>query len=141
MKLFYTFLFAFLSLTSWSQTIDSQLSKSYSKEEITQIKESNSLPLFEFALTHACYLIDTPQVKDVSNFQTIQLSKNTNIPMEISKEPIVFTDLGLKILDKTQYFLVANTNKILVVKSRNILSLEMQNQKKWNEYYTLAFFY
>jgi hypothetical protein len=130
MKLFYTFLFVFLSLTYWSQTIDSQLSKSYSKEEITQIKESNSLPLFEFALTHACYLIDAPQGKDVSNFQTIQLSKNTNIPMEISKEPIVFTDLGLKILDKTQYFLVANTNKILVVKSRNILSLEMQNQKK-----------
>jgi hypothetical protein len=130
MKQFYTFLFAFLSLTSWSQTIDSQLSKSYSKEEITQIKESNSLPLFEFALTHACYLIDAPQGKDVSNFQTIQLSKNTNIPMEISKEPIVFTDLGLKILDKTQYFLVANTNKILVVKSKNILSLEMQNQKK-----------
>jgi hypothetical protein len=28
--------------------------------------------------------------------------------------------------------LVANTNKILVVKSKNILSLEMQNQKKWN---------
>ena len=130
MKQFYTFLFAFLSLTSWSQTIDSQLSKSYSKEEITQIKESNSLPLFEFALTHACYLIDAPQGKDVSNFQTIQLSKNTNIPMEISKEPIVFTDLGLKILDKTQYFLVANSNKILVVKSKNILSLEMQNQKK-----------
>ena len=130
MKQFYTFLFAFLSLTSWSQTIDSQLSKSYSKEEITQIKESNSLPLLEFALTHACYLIDAPQGKDVSNFQTIQLSKNTNIPMEISKEPIVFTDLGLKILDKTQYFLVANTNKILVVKSKNILSLEMQNQKK-----------
>jgi hypothetical protein len=130
MKQFYTFLFAFLSLTSWSQTIDSQLSKSYSKEEITQIKESNSLPLFEFALTHACYLIDAPQGKDVSNFQTIQLSKNTNIPMEISKEPIVFTDLGLKILDKTQYFLVANSNKILVVKSKNILSLEIQNQKK-----------
>jgi hypothetical protein len=28
--------------------------------------------------------------------------------------------------------LVAKTNKILVVKSKNILSLEMQNQKKWN---------
>jgi hypothetical protein len=27
---------------------------------------------------------------------------------------------------------VINTNKILVVKSKNILSLEMQNQKKWN---------
>ncbi len=130
MKLFYAFLFSFLSLKSWSQTIDSQLSKSYSKEEITQIKESNSLPLFEYALTHACYLIDAPQGKDVANFQTIQLSKNTNIPMEISKEPIVFTDFGLKILDKTQYFLVANTNKILVVKSKNILSIEMQTQKK-----------
>jgi hypothetical protein len=28
--------------------------------------------------------------------------------------------------------LVANSNKILVVKSKNVLSLEMQNQKKWN---------
>ncbi len=140
MKLIYALIFAFLSLQSWSQTLETELSKSYSKEEIVQFKESNSLPLFEFALTHACYLIDAPQGKDVSHFQTIQLTKNTNIPIEISKEPVVFTDLGLKILDKTQYFLVANTNKILVVKSKNILSLEMQNQKKWNEYYTLAFF-
>ena len=124
MKLFYTFLFAFLSLTSWSQTIDSQLSKSYSKEEITQIKESNSLPLFEFALTHACYLIDAPQGKDLSQFDALALPSST------VEKPMNFTDLGLKIIDKTQYFLVANTNKILVVKSKNILSLEMQNQKK-----------
>jgi hypothetical protein len=130
MKLFYTLFFALLSLSSWSQTVETQLSKSYSKEEIAQIKESNSLPLFEFALTHACYLIDAPQGKDVSNFPTIQLSSNPDVPLVISKEPIVFTDFGLKILDRTQYFLVANTNKILVVKSKNILSLEMQNQKK-----------
>lgn len=130
MKLFYTLFFALLSLSSWSQTVETQLSKSYSKEEIAQIKESNSLPLFEFALTHACYLIDAPQGKDVSNFPTIQLSSNSDVPLVISKEPIVFTDFGLKILDRTQYFLVANTNKILVVKSKNILSLEMQNQKK-----------
>lgn len=130
MKLFYTLFFALLSLSSWSQTVETQLSKSYSKEEIAQIKESNSLPLLEFALTHACYLIDAPQGKDVSNFPTIQLSSNPDVPLVISKEPIVFTDFGLKILDRTQYFLVANTNKILVVKSKNILSLEMQNQKK-----------
>lgn len=130
MKLFYTLFFTLLSLSSWSQTVETQLSKSYSKEEIAQIKESNSLPLFEFALTHACYLIDAPQGKDVSNFPTIQLSSNPDVPLVISKEPIVFTDFGLKILDRTQYFLVANTNKILVVKSKNILSLEMQNQKK-----------
>ena len=130
MKLFYTLFFTLLSLSSWSQTVETQLSKSYSKEEIAQIKESNSLPLFEFALTHACYLIDAPQGKDVSNFPTIQLSSNPDVPLVISKEPIVFTDFGLKILDRTQYFLVANTNKILVVKSKNILSLEMQNHKK-----------
>ena len=130
MKLFYTLFFALLSLSSWSQTVETQLSKSYSKEEIAQIKESNSLPLLEFALTHACYLIDAPQGKDVSNFPTIQLSSNPDVPLVISKEPIVFTDFGLKILDRTQYFLVANTNKILVVKSKNILSLEMQSQKK-----------
>lgn len=130
MKLFYALIFAFLSLQSWSQTLESQLSKSYSKEEIAQFKETNTLPLYEYALTHACYLIDAPQGKDVSSFAAIQLSKNPLIPLETSKEPIRFTDLNLKILDKTQYFVVANTNKILVVKSKNILSLEMQNQKK-----------
>jgi len=130
MKLIYTLFFALLSLSSWSQTVESQLSKSYSKEEIAQFKAENSLPLYEYALTHACYIIDAPQGKDVSNFQTIQLSSNPNIPIVISKEPIVFTDFGLKILDRTQYFLIANTNKILVVKSKNVLSLEMQNQKK-----------
>lgn len=130
MKLFYTLFFALMSLTSWSQTGASQLSKSYSKEEIAQFKAENALPLYEFALTHACYIIDAPEGKDVSNFQTIQLSSNPAIPIVISKEPIVFTDFGLKILDRTQYFLIANTNKILVVKSKNVLSLEMQNQKK-----------
>ncbi|MEY4805401.1 MAG: hypothetical protein RL331_1927 [Bacteroidota bacterium] len=130
MKLIYTLFFALLSLSSWSQTLETELSKSYSKEEIAQFKAENSLPLYDYALTHACYLIDAPQGKDVSNFQTIQLSSNPDVPMVISKEPIVFTDFDLKILDRTQYFLVANTNKILVVKSKNILSLEMQNQKK-----------
>ena len=132
MKLIYTLFFALLSLSSWSQTLETELSKSYSKEEIAQFKAENALPLYEYALTHACYLIDAPQGKDVSNFQTIQLSSNPDVPMVISKEPIVFTDFDLKILDRTQYFLVANTNKILVVKSKNILSLEMQTQQKWN---------
>ncbi len=124
MKLFYAVIFAFLSLTSWSQTTESQLSKSYSKEEIAQFKETNTLPLYEYALTHACYLIDAPQGKDVSQFQVFDLQ----LPQD--PEPIVFTNFGIRILDRTQYYSVINTNKILVVKSKNILSLEMQNQKK-----------
>jgi len=126
MKLIYTLFFVLLSLSSWSQTTEAQLSKSYSKAEIAQIKETNLLPLYEFALTHACYLIEAPQGKDISKFDALDLPSKTN------EKPINFTDLGLKIIDQTQYFLVANTNKILVVKSKNILSLEMQNQKKWN---------
>jgi hypothetical protein len=124
MKLFYAVLFAFLSLTSWSQSTESQLSKSYSKEEIAQFKAENSLPLYEYALTHACYIIDAPQGKDISQFPVFDLMLPKNL------EPIVFTNFGIRILDKTQYYKVINTNKILVVKSKNILSLEMQNQKK-----------
>lgn len=126
MKLFYAFLFAFLSLTSWSQTAESQLSKTYSKEEILQIKASNEMPLYEYALTHACYLIDAPQGKDISQFEVFDLL------LPPSPEPIIFTNYSIRILDRTQYYRVINTNKILVVKSKNILSLEMQNQKKWN---------
>jgi hypothetical protein len=124
MKLFYAFLFAFLSLTSWSQTTESQLSKTYSKEEILQIKASNEMPLYEYALTHACYLIDAPQGKDISQFEVFDLL------LPPSPEPIIFTNYSIRILDRTQYYRVINTNKILVVKSKNILSLEMQNQKK-----------
>ncbi len=124
MKLIYAFLFALLSLTSWSQTTESQLSKSYSKEEIAQFKATNILPLYEYALTHACYLIDAPQGKDVSQFEVFDLL------LPPSPEPIIFTNYSIRILDRTQYYRVINTNKILVVKSKNILSLEMQNQKK-----------
>ena len=124
MKLFYAFLFAFLSLTSWSQTAESQLSKTYSKEEILQIKASNEMPLYEYALTHACYLIDAPQGKDISQFEVFDLL------LQPSPEPIIFTNYSIRILDRTQYYRVINTNKILVVKSKNILSLELQNQKK-----------
>jgi hypothetical protein len=124
MKLFYTLFFALLSLSSWSQTVESQLSKSYSKEEIAQFKAENSLPLYEYALTHACYIIDAPQGKDISQFPIFDLM----LPQY--PEPIVFTNFGIRILDRTQYYSVINTNKILVVKSKNVLSLEMQNQKK-----------
>jgi hypothetical protein len=124
MKLYYTLFFAFLSLSSWSQTIDSQLSKSYSKEEIAQFKAENSLPLYTYALDHACYLITAPQGKDISQFDVLDL------PVKSSEKPLNFTTFGFKILDRTQYYKVANSDQILVVKSKNVLSLEMQNQKK-----------
>jgi hypothetical protein len=123
MKLFYAFIFALLSLSSWSQTVETQLSKSYSKEEIAQFKAENSLSLYTYAIDHACYLIQAPQGKDISQFDVLDL------PTQNSTSPLRFTDFGFKILDRTQYFKVANTDQILVVKSKNVLSLEMKNQK------------
>jgi len=124
MKLIYTLFFALLSLSSWSQTLETELSKSYSKEEIAQFKAENSLPLYTYALDHACYLITAPQGKDISQFDVLDL------PAKASEKPLNFTTFGFKILDRTQYFKVANSDQILVVKSKNVLSLEMQNQKK-----------
>ena len=123
MKLFYTLFFALLSLSSWSQTIDAQLSKSYSKEEIAQFKAENSLPLYVYAIEHACYLIDKPQGKDVSGFPTLKVNGET--------VPLDFTYFQIKLTDRTQYFQIEGSTRILVVKSKNVLSLEMQNQKKW----------
>jgi hypothetical protein len=122
MKLFYTLFFALLSLSSWSQTIDAQLSKSYSKEEIAQFKAENSLPLYVYAIEHACYLIDKPQGKDVSGFPTLKVNGET--------VPLDFTYFQIKLTDRTQYFQIEGSTRILVVKSKNVLSLEMQNQKK-----------
>jgi hypothetical protein len=50
--------------------------------------------------------------------------------IEVKKQVVNFTDLGLKIEDFTQYFIVKNQNKLLVVKSSYILDLEIKNKKK-----------
>ena len=129
MKLFYTLFFALLSLSSWSQTIDAQLSKSYSKEEIAQFKAENSLPLYVYAIEHACYLIDKPQGKDVSGFPTLKVNGET--------VPLAFTYFQIKLTDRTQYFQIEGSTRILVVKSKNVLSLEMKNQKPWSISYSV----
>ena len=122
MKLLYAFIFATLSLNSWSQTLETELSKSYSKEEIAQFKAENSLPLYAYAIEHACYLIDVPQGKDVSGFPTVKVIGET--------VPLDFTYYHFKLTDRTQYFQIEGSTRILAVKSKNVLSLEMKNQKK-----------
>jgi hypothetical protein len=46
-----------------------------------------------------------------------------------SKKDIRFTDYQLHIIDRTQYFKIEGSNELLVVKSINVLKLEMQNKK------------
>ena len=124
MKHIFTLLFAFVSLSFWGQTLETDLQKSYSKEEIAQLSLNQTLAVYEYALKHACYLTPIPEGKDVSSFSSI------NLPKQEKDAPIKFTDLGLQIQDRTQYFKVANAPYLLVVKSINVLKIEMQNQKK-----------
>lgn len=124
MKHIFTLLFAFVSFSFWGQTLETDLQKSYSKEEIAQLSLNQTLAVYEYALKHACYLTPIPEGKDVSSFSSI------NLPKQEKEAPIKFTDLGLQIQDRTQYFKVANAPYLLVVKSINVLKIEMQNQKK-----------
>jgi hypothetical protein len=124
MKHIFTLLFAFVSLSFWGQTIETDLQKSYSKEEVAQFSLNQTLAVYEYALKHACYLTPIPEGKDVSSFSSI------NLPKQEKEAPIKFTDLGLQIQDRTQYFKVTNAPYLLVVKSINVLKIEMQNQKK-----------
>jgi hypothetical protein len=124
MKHIFTLLFAFVSLSFWGQTLETDLQKSYSKEEIAQLSLNQTLAVYEYALKHACYLTPIPEGKDVSSFSSI------NLPKQEKEAPIKFTDLGLQIQDRTQYFKVTNAPYLLVVKSINVLKIEMQNQKK-----------
>jgi hypothetical protein len=66
-------------------------------------------------------MIDAPKDKDVSAFPEIAI-KMGQAPM--------FTDLNIKISDRSQYFRVAGQNKLLIVKSMYVLQLEMNKTSK-----------
>lgn len=105
-----------------AQKASPALSKSYSKTELQQFEQDGqgTIELLNYAVDHACYIIQTPAGKDVSEFPTLALK---------SKKEVHFTDLHLQIKDRTQYFNIEGSNELLVVKSLNILRLEWQNQK------------
>ena len=65
-----------------------------------------------------------------NGYITYMRTDSINLSQQGKEEPIKFTDLGLQIQDRTQYFKVANAPYLLVVKSINVLKIEMQNQKK-----------
>ncbi len=111
------FLMVFYIGNSLSQNFNKELLKSYSQTELNSFSSAEILML-EYALENACYFTPIPDGKTV-DFPELEIKKNT----------VQFTDLGIKITDKTQYFIVKNQNKLLVVKSNYILHLEIKNKK------------
>jgi hypothetical protein len=105
-----------------AQKASPALSNSYSKTELLAFEqdEQGTINVLNYAIDHACYTVLIPEGKDVSQFSMISLK---------SKNDIRFTDYQLQIKDRTQYFKIEGTNELLVVKSINVLKLEMQNKK------------
>ncbi len=103
-----------------AQKFNSNLLKSYTQNELTLIENENPkmINVLEYAILNACYYIEKPTNKSV-DYPIINTSNDSNN----------FTDLGLKITDKTQFFISKSSGKLLVVKSLYVIELEMKNKK------------
>ncbi len=118
-------LFLFFTLFSngfFAQKMDHRLEKKYSKIEINQMMKDDPTHynLLVYALDNACYIIDQPQDKSVSEFPSISIDDSKQLN---------FLSLGLEIKDQNQYFQIKGTNKLLVVKSRWVLNHEINSKK------------
>jgi hypothetical protein len=112
--------FLVLANLSFSQKYNQDLMKSYSKNELTSMSDE-TLSTLDYAIGKACYLTPIPVGKDIGKFPKIEIAGD--------EKTIRFIDLGLKIQDTTQYFQVVGKDKILVVKSMYVLTLEKNKPK------------
>ena len=104
---------------SFAQQPSKELLKSYSKAELKQISanQPNDIEVLNYGIDHAIYFIEVPDGKKVPSQQLKQF-----------KETIRFTDYGIKLLEKTQYFTFADSPKVMAVKSLYHLRLEMNKK-------------
>ena len=107
------FTFVSLSFLSVAQKYNAELLKSYTPNELVGF-DKQTIEILEFAIDNAAYFTPIPQGKEVSLKE-----------IEVNSEMVKFTDLGLKIEDKTQYYRVKGTGKMLVIKSLTILKLQL----------------
>jgi hypothetical protein len=115
-------IFLALSQSGIAQEIDVRLTKRYSKTELADMKQNDpaKLTMLNYALDHACYIIEVPKGKESE--------LNGAIDMNTS-ETIDFIALGLDIQKTNQYLRIKGTDKVLVVKSEWVLMNEMQNKQ------------
>jgi hypothetical protein len=117
-------LFFFLSFStiSFAQTNDESLLNSYSKEELTQLKnaEPEKYEILIYALDHGTYVSEY----NLEKHGQLKLKELPNI----DKIPS-FTDLNVKIESFNQYFYAPKLNKMVVVKSEWVLNFEKSKEK------------
>lgn len=118
-KLLFTAIFSLLFAGFISaQEVDQRLiGQQYSKSELITL-QNNEPKEYEFliyALDNALYLANYDAAK--GDFALVDYTGSES-----------FLELGLEITEQNQYFKVANEDKLLVVKSRWVLTHEMQKQ-------------
>nr|WP_294858447.1 hypothetical protein [uncultured Fluviicola sp.] len=110
-------LFVFLGASlSYGQNLSKDTNKPATVQGPVVSKEMQS-----YAATKGTYVIARPDGKELTP------------DGEISREKAKLVDpsaMGIKIIDKTQYFSITGTNDLLVVKSTWILDNEMKTAKK-----------
>jgi len=114
-------LLLFSTSTVFSQEISKDLSKSYSKKELKLLSQSDpqKLEVLNFAIDKAIHFADKPEGKNIDT---------KPIPSRVLSNK--YTDYGIQIMDKTQYFKLPNSDKLMVVKSYYHLQLEYNSQQK-----------
>ena len=115
------FLLSF-SLLGTAQKIDKTLLKSYSKEELTKIKNTDPehYEVLVYAIDHGTYLSEYNEAKH-GQLNLKELPRIESLPY--------FTDLNLKIEAFNQYFYAPKLDKIVVVKSEWVLNFEKSKEE------------
>ena len=111
---------SFLSAQSTAK-YDARLLELFSEEELTKINKEDSyrFQLIEFCLDHACYFVETSSSKDF----TERISGTVEIA---DVENFNFFKLEIELLENDyQYFKVKDKDLLLVVKSGQHISTEM----------------
>ena len=128
------FLLTFSSQLTYCQNFSAELLKSYSKNELKEIAKNTpkEIELLNYAINHACYIVEKPTAE--KTFKTNADGRIFKLPIveienQQSLDKIKFTDLGFKIHDTNLYFLIKNSDKMLVVKSKWVLQNEIDQIK------------
>ncbi len=120
--LFLLFSIFFVGQICFSQEteLNSELLSVYSETELNQIisEKPEQYQILIYAIDNGVYLADFPKGKKERVEQKI----------EVPSGDFNFLDLGLKIKEKNQYFMVIGSDKILVVKSFFVLEQELKSK-------------
>lgn len=121
-KKFLFFSFLTLSITTFSQEIDTRLTKRFTSQELAEMQKSQPehYAMLVYALDNALYTVEAPKEKNIQ-FLSITLDQT---------KPYDFISLGLAIKKQNQYFLIEGTHKVLVVKSEWVLNNEMKTKNQ-----------